>query len=357
MISRLLLALALFVAPLAEASATILFAGGEDVDVTFVGAVGITTTSTQFRSGYGRAALTASATGSAADPPAIRFQTPVFANQSTIWLHAENITSNAAIVSNTQLVRIIGSDGNPAVLIRGTATNGQVKVSTRTTAGVLADLVTCTSGAWPLTSLTKFDIALTYAVAGSVTVYANGVQICTFSGDVTTNSRTLVNQVEFASTSVNGATTAWSEIIVATTDTRNMNLVTLAPVASGNTMAWTGVVGSVNPTTINDANFINTGSSAQVAEFTTGTLPAGTAWNVLGIKQVARALKGATGPATFDYIFRPSSGSTDYAECAGSTLTTSFANNTCYYTTYNSGVAILASDLGTGLNFGIKSQP
>ena len=355
MISRLLLALAMLVAPLVGANATILFAGGEDMDVAFTGTVAMTTTSTQFRSGYGRAAISVTA-AAAADPPTNRFTVPAFANQSSIWVHAENIAGGTTSTTSVQSLGVFGSDGVRRILVRGTGTAGQVKISTRNTAGTIADLATCTSGAWPVASLNKLDLFLNYAVSGQVTLYINGVSICTFTGDVTTNSVTAVNQVDFAGTQA-GAAFSWSEIVVASTDTRNMNLVTLAPVANGTTQAWTGVVGNVNPTTINDANFINTGSSAQVAEFTTGTLPAGTAWNVLGIKQAVRALKGATGPATFDYIFRPSSGSTDYAQCAGATLTTSFANYSCYYTTYGGGTAILSSDLGTGLNLGIKSQP
>jgi len=355
MIRRLLLALALIAAPLCEASATILFAGGEDIDTTFVGAVSITTTAGQFRAGYGRAALSVIGSNSPSDPPAVRFQTPTFANQGTIWVHAEHIASATTSSTAQQSVRIFGSDGNPAILVRGTGTAGQVKISTRNTAGTITDLVTCTNGAWPLAALNKIDISLVYAVSGSVTMYANGTSICTFSGDVTTNSRTLVNQVEFAGNGSASTTTSWSELIVATTDTRNMNLVTLAPVANGNTMAWSGVVGSVNPTTISDASNINTGSNSQIAEFTVGSLPAGL-FQVLGVAQKARIQVGTSGPLNFEFVQRPGSGGTDYVGCS-TAGTTSFANYACYMATNPAGGAWVTGDFGAGTNFGVESLP
>ena len=133
---------------------------------------------------------------------------------------------------------------------------------------------------------------------------------------------------------------------------------TLAPTANGTNMAWTGAYTNVNPTTINDASFIYTGSNSQVAEFTTGALPSGTAWTVVALSQTARLLVGATGPSTASFILRPATGSTDYPLCAGTAPITSFANYSCI-TALNpaSSAAWAPADLGTGFNMGLESTP
>jgi hypothetical protein len=90
----------------------------------------------------------------------------------------------------------------------------------------------------------KIDVYINYAVSGQFTVYYNNVVIATYSGDVTTDSQTSLSFVDFGvagstNTGGNNVQTAWSEIIVATQDTRNMSLVTQVASAPGNTDTFT----------------------------------------------------------------------------------------------------------------------
>lgn len=354
---RLLLTLGLL-ASLAfgvPAKATILFAGGEDIDFTTSGTVTISTNTAHFRSAYARESQEIS--GTTADPATNRLIVPSFANQTTIWVHAETFPSAATTTSAAQAIGIYGSDGVRRILVRGTGTIGQVKISTRTTAGVITDLVTCTSAQWPTSAvLSKIDFFVNYAVSGEVTFYLNGVSLCDYTGDVTTNSVTAVNQVDFAGPA-SGGLIDWSEIIVSDGDTRGMNLATLAPVAAGNTQAWSGVVGNINPTTINDANVISTASNSQISEWTIPTLPSGS-FTVPAVIQVARGLKGASGPTNFDYIARPGSGSSDNAsaDVPLQTSATNYAQH-IWATNPNCSCGWVTSDLGSGTNFGIESKP
>jgi hypothetical protein len=351
----ILLICSLLAAQISSAFATILFAGGEDLDVSLIGGTTVSTGATTFRSGYARSSLGVS-NAAITDPPGIRIVTTVFANQATIWVHAENFSNGGGTTSGFQPIGIYGSDGVRRLLLRGTGTANQVKISTRNTAGTITDLVTCTLSAYPTTSLTKVDWFINYAVAGRATLYAAGVQICDYSGDITTNSVTAVNQVDFANF---GSTvgTFWSEIIVATTDTRDMNLATCAPQANGTNQTWTGTASNVNPTTINDASAITTATSNAIAEFTCPSLPAGT-FTVPAVVQSARVQIGSTGPQNYRFIARPGSGSTDYDSGADIVGSTSFANSgPLIWATNPAGGAWSTGDLGAGTNFGLKSRP
>ena len=337
--------------------ATILFAGGEDVDFTFIGSVSITTSAGQFRSGYARESVGAANSSTASDPPTNRFLTPVVANQTVLWIHGTNVAGLSSTTANNQMIGVYGSDGVRRLLVRQTGTNGQVKISKRDSGGTITDLVTCTVGAWPIGGGTqKLDWFVNYAVAGEVTLYVNGTQFCDYVGDVTTNSVTAVNQVDFAG-QTSSAGINWSEVILSTTDTRSMNILTCYPVANGTNMAWTGSFANVNGTTANDATPLTSSASNQVGEFTCPALPAGS-FSVPAVTQTARLLKGASGPQTFRFIIRPSSGSTDYDNGSDLSLTTNFAN---YSTVWSLNPACSCSwttaDVTTGVNQGAKSRP
>ena len=340
------------------AAATVLFAGGEDIDFSCIGACTTNSTAGYFRSGYARTTYSATV-ASSADPPTNRFLTPTFTNSSTIWIHAENYSAAAAgTTTANQAIGVYGSGGVRRLLLRGTGTTGQVKISTRNSAGTITDLVTCTSGGWPTSSsLNKLDWYINYAVAGHTTLYSNGVQICDYSGDITTDGVTSLSQVDFANPcggACAGNPIYWSEIIVATTDTRDMNLFTCYPAANGTNMAWSGSYTNVNPTTVNDGSAITTASAAQVAEFTCPSLPSGQ-WLVPAVAQSARIQIGTTGPQHFRWIVRPAGGS-DYDNGSDESGTTSFGN---YYNIWPTNPATSGAwapaDIGTGFNEGIKS--
>lgn len=297
-------------------------------------------------------------TRNAADPPTNRFALPAFAPQQAIWVHAwENQTFGTGTTANAQGVRIYGSDGVVRFLIRGSGSANTVKISTRTAAGVYADLAICSPGFPSGTTLVQMDLYLNYAVAGRATLYANKVPICDYIGDVTTDGVTAVKQVEFAAFSGSiGNDSDWSEMAVDINDTRNYNIKTLPPVAAGNTQSWTpNTVGNINQDTINDANFISTAtptSSNAISEWTVGSIPAG-AWIVAG-RMIAMRVKGASGSQPFAAVDRVSG--VDYIS-SSQNATTSFAN----YYDYSAispatGARWRVGEFGTGYNVGITSK-
>lgn len=346
------------------ALATILFAGGEDVDFNCGGTCTTSTTAGHFRSDWARSALFLN-DNSLADPPTNRIITSNFAGQGSIWVHGQYINiingaGNASTGTNSQLLRVMATDGNPAVVIRGTGTGGQVKISTRSTAGVFVDLVTCGTD-FPSAILDKFDFFLNYSASGEATIYKNGTSVCTYSGDVTTDGRTQVQAVELYS-AVYGTSDGgkWSEVIVATTDTRGKNLLRLTPNGAGNAVQWDGT----NPCTdildndpYNDASVASTPTNDELLQCTvTNTIPAGS-WRVDAVSMSTRMLRGATGPQNFQFVTR--TGGTDYFS-SDQAPSTSFSNFRSYIQETNPGTATTwsTSDLtAVGFNIGLKSRP
>lgn len=342
-----------------QAFATILWAGGEDLDVTLIGTSNVDATSGHFRSTYARYALQArNQDNSVSDPPNGRIQSPNFAATTQFWFHAEYYAPQNTTSSGQQLICLKDAAGVCRLTIRGTGSAGQVKISKRNAAGTFTDLVTCTASMMPINGIGKLDWFNNYNTSGTSTLYWNGVQNCTYSGDTTTDSATQLASFYLAQAWVNVGNDAWSEIIVSTTDTRDMNLFTCAPQANGTTQTWTGTASNVNPTSITDTASINTTSTNQFANFTCPSLVSGT-FTVPAVISNARVTVTGSGPANFRYSTRPAGASADYDSGADIVASGVFTNGTPYIWTTNpdTSAAWTTGGLGAGVNFGIKSRP
>lgn len=334
---------------------TILWAGGEDTSVTFVGPNSFQI-NTGYRTAFARTALRTYEASGANDPPTNRITLPTFAPANPMWFHARLQPEGLGAVLNQQALLFRSPDGVSRLVLRQTAANGQLKLSTRTAAGVLTDI-----GAASTTLLVNgvnygVDIRIDYSATGGVILYFNGIAVINYGGDPRTDSATQLNQVELAS-SQNGQYSDWSEIIIADQDTRSMALWTMIPQASGNTQSWTpNTVGNINETAINDANFVATTANNALSQWTQPTaLPTGI-WNVLEIVQNARVQAATTGPQHFDWSCR--SGGADYlAGQSNAPVSGGSFQNFAYAwaTNPHTGVAWTPADIAGGLQFGIDS--
>ena len=357
---RALLGLGLAIGPI-SAQATLLYAGGEDIDFycNSGGTCSFNTFAGTFRASWARSAYQVAATAS--DPPTNRFATAVFSPVSTLWVHAQycNFNPNACIPStssNVQMIRIMDSSGNPTLIVRGTGVSGQVKISSRTAGGTFTDLVTCSSAIGA--SLQQLDLYVNYGTSGEVALYNNSAQVCDYTGNVTNgDGATTLNQIEFASPFSLGD---WSEVIVATTDTRGMSRFTANTAGNGNTTSFSGtnVCSSIwNATVFNDANYGFSGTNNAIHECTINSaVPAGS-YSVLGLVMSARVLVGTTGPQHFDFVIR--TGGTDYFSSDFAPLN-SFSNITNYIQTTNPATSnpwAVSDFQAAGFNVGEETKP
>jgi hypothetical protein len=348
-----------------EARATLLYAGGEDIDFTCngSGSCGVFTGDNSYRSGWARESY--SAVGTTSDPPTNRFATSVFSANSTLWIHAQYCNDyygcasygGNSTASGAQMLRILDSSGNPTLIVRGTGTAGQLVISSRTSAGAFTDLVTCSS-AFNI-SLTQLDLKVNYGTSGEVTLYNSSVQVCDFTGDVTNgDGATTLNQVEFASPSTFSG--AWSEVIISTNETRAMARFTANTTGDGNATGFSGtnICSTIwNATSFNDANYGYSGSNGVLHECTiNSSIPPGV-FNVVGLVMSARVLVGSSGPLHFDFLTR--TGGADYAS-SDFAPTPSFSNIANYIQTINPATSSpwSAADFSAaGFNVGEETKP
>jgi hypothetical protein len=201
-------------------------------------------------------------------------------------------------------------------------------------------------------SIGRIDMqVLNYGASSTINLYLNGNFYIGFSGSSTISGLTNFNCVNLRpSPSGNfGVIGNSSEIIVTDTEpTMSMSLKTSAPVALGTTANWTGVVGSVNPVTITDANnnFVN--STTQDQQYTQGGLPAGS-WGVRLVKVTSRAAVTSGSTPTH---FTPGFNIAGTPTLVGGTLhtpPTTFTDYEDFWTTNPAtSTAWVASDLATG---------
>ena len=339
-----------------SASATTLFAGGEDSDFTMNGTAVPNTTTTYFTSGYAREAIVTAGGG---DPPLSYAQSPTFTANSTIWVHAKVYPYLQGDGSNDDVLRVYSPDGLARIEVRATGSpSGEWKISTVNSSGTITDLVTMSSACF--NGLHTMDLYINYAVSGEVTLYCDGKSYADYTGNVTTNSATQLNQILLGgpdSTCCGYTTsTAWSEVIVATTDTRNLRLATLAPSANGNTDNWdTGGVSNVNETTDNTSTVNASGTAGQIQEYSVTALPSGS-FQVQDVWLNMKAQVDTSGPQHIQAMVR--TGSTDYTSSNLSPPQGSWGWISNDWTTNpNTGVAWTTSDLSAvGFNMGFKSQ-
>lgn len=306
----------------------------------------------------GAKSILMSGSGSA-DPPSNRLATPTFAANSTLWIHAQFCMDSCTTINNTlsaQMLRVIDSAGNPTLIVRGTGPGGQLKISSRTAAGVFTDLVTCPSAV--NLPLTQIDLYVNYGTSGEVTFYNNSVAVCDYTGNVTNgDGATTLNQVEFSSA---GSNSRWSEVIIATTDTRAMARFTANTLANGNTAGFSGsnICSSIwSAAAVNNSNYGYSGTANVLQECTVkNTIPPG-AYSVLGLVMSARALVGSSGPLHFDFATRVNG--TDYLS-SDFAPTTSFSNFSNYLQTTNPSTSnpwSISDFQATGFNVGEQTKP
>lgn len=327
---------------------TIYFAGGEDSEFSVSGGMVVSTTAGRFRSAYARCALVSSGVGS----PGFAINWLPF-SASTFWASCRFQTSSGLSTTAT-LVAVAFYDSSMIVRIRLVqVTTNTFKIEKVTAAGVATQLgsnFTITGGS---VIPDKLDFFIVDAVSGTVNVYLNTIQVFTFSGDTTTDGVTSIAYIYLASMLAQniGQTCGWSEVMVTDTDTRALNLQTLAPVANGNTHNFdTGspAAANVNEITLNDATLDGSTTAGQIDEYTIPSLAAGT-YGIIAVGVSARMTKGSSGPSKADLVVR--SGTTDYLS-ADQSLTTAWQNYQNWWTTDpNTSAAWTALPV----NVGIKS--
>jgi len=335
------------------ARATILFRGGEDSDLICFGTCAINTNSAYFDGNFSRENMYITSNGS-------DLGTPTFTPASTLWIHTEiylNRSNNPGAAYS--MISALSPDGVNRLFVGWTSTSwSTLGIYSHNAAGTSTLLATATNA---VSQYNKYaiDFYINYGTSGEAALYVNGAKVADYTGDVTTDGATQINQVKLDTADYNNGSAAgqvdFSQVIVATTSTIGWHLATLVPAANGNTDNWdVGGVANINESTLNDVTLNASGTAGQVQEYTIGTLPTGT-YSVVDVAVNMRAAVGSSGPQHLDGMVR--TGGTDYTSAdlapppyVWSLVTADWPTNP------NTGVAWTTTDLGTaGFNVGFKS--
>ena len=329
----------------------ILYAGQEDISFTPAGAnfvsttpptvygsFGPDTTANTFRSGYARYAFSyissVGYSGTPVDTIHYARTAPAF-TATSFWVsmrintYCANGSGVSGGIAGITPIRLADSSGIVRLVLVLTGTtqspNDNFNIKTVNAAGTQTIIGSASTGKFmsfqaatttPAVVPDKIDIFVNYAVSGQIIVYCNGVQTFTYSGDITTNSVTSLSYVDIGQTAFNnvfGTTcrSGYSEIIVSTSDTRNLSLVTQAPSAAGNTDTFTsGLFSNINQNLANYTSPDNSATASQIQEYKVGqAIPTGS-FSVISVVQHAMCTVGSTGPQHIQFMVR--TGSTDY---------------------------------------------
>ncbi len=244
--------------------------------------------------------------------------TPTFTANATIWIHANLYNGTGACAAGIDMLRVYSPDGNVRIVMTAPYNNPeQFSIYTRNQAGTQTLLTSMISPCFSPARLIPMDLYINYATSGEVTLYCSGVQVADYQGNITTDSATQLNQVQFSGAFSGNSDPFWSEVIVSTTNTRSMRLVTLTPAANGNTDSWdTGGVSNINETTLNTGTVNASGTAGELQEYTIGTssFPSGT-YSVLGVFLNAAPRSTRPGRNIFRAWFAPAVPITPPATC------------------------------------------
>lgn len=265
---------------------SILWCGGEDIDFPYGVSLVSSTVAQLRRSAYSRVALIGPNAANTANSRSVPFLGgPV----TSCWLSARVSPANSG-----KIMMGLGVSGGLAGLCVAYDTAGRLAL--RKTNGVTeTPLATETGISLAQNVVTKVDMeVIDYGVNGTVNLYANGVLIVSYAGDIQAGGATALDCAAiWAGAGLGGGYI--SEMIVADEDTRLFSLATLAPNAAGDANAWTGAHTDINEPTVNDATTLHTDTPGLDAQVGLSEPPAG-AFTVRGVYLSARVSKsvGAT---------------------------------------------------------------
>lgn len=268
------------------AQATILWAGGEDVDFPNGGVCRI---GGGVRAGYARHSI--ATCNAALLPVSLPFSGGAV---TSVWMSAYIWGADNVSHKYVGLTR----SGTTSSLFVGTSASGMTKVALWKFDGTTwTELAAESTGTLVYDGSAKWDMqVIGYGASATVNIYINGslTPRVTYTGNVLAGSATNLDSVILKGS---GNWSSVSEIIVADSDTRKLSLVTLAPNAAGDANQWAGTYSNINVEANTDATTISDTTSGDIFRCNVSDLPS-TSVQVLAVKVAARMTQTAPGIAS-----------------------------------------------------------
>ena len=256
---------------------SVLLCANEDIDWLWGTTPSVTTTSTFFRGGYVRSAL------SLLYNLNITNKTMPFPGGAVTgcWVTGRVYCSRTSGTSNIEVLGLVNSASGVNGLWIVVTSSQQTALYTCSAAAGFVQVAIEAGTSSSYSTLHKYDMQVTnWGSSATVAVYVDGTQVISYTGNLSTGTGiSNVNQV--ATTNYTGANTLQtyvSEVIVtdSATPTLAYTLNSLTPAALGATHAWTGTtVSNITGTSYSVANPFYTNSTSQQEDFTLGAIATG----------------------------------------------------------------------------------
>jgi hypothetical protein len=214
--------------------------------------------------------------------------------------------------------------------------------------GTTATSLAVSIGTYTMTTLHRFDVLVdSYGASGRVRVFINNAPyIDTGTMDITAAGATALDRLTLSSYyNTSSFSSYWSECIVATEDTRSLNLLTLAPNGLGDVNTnVSGGWAEIDDTTGSDLDLAVADTAGQALSVHTSGAPTGASgYNVRAVKVMTAAARGSTGPSRLAFGVRTNGTN---ALASGVLLDTGYSNNSATYATNPvTGAAFTAAEL------------
>jgi hypothetical protein len=328
------------------AQATVLWAGGEDIDFPNGGAVCSTTNTVYFRNGYARQGIFPCAQYT------VLISNPFKGGPITSAWISSRIYMNDCCQGSQHFFGLSKSGATGSLWVGNYNANQLALYSyDGSNWNMLATESTPTFNTGG--TLNKVDMqVINYGSNATVNIYLNGGTLprITFTGNVAPGTATNLDSVVTTSTNYN---VAQSEFIVSDSDTRSLSLATLAPAGTGDTNQWTGTYSNINPISINDSSTISDTNAGDNFQCTMNALPTGT-FTVVGVKIAARAIQTGSGLSSISVGVKTNS---SISVPSSVSLPTTWSEVETYYSTNPVTATTWTSSDINSLQIDLKSAP
>ena len=254
--------------------------------------------------------------------------------QSTIWIHWTGIVSAWSYANNYGYVTVydginwIGASGH---------SYGGVDIRQQCAGGSRSGINQLAGSNRDIETLHTWDMQITFGTSGSVNLYMDGSLATTMSytGETGCPGATTWGTAPlniYLGVPNNSGNSWFSEVFVATFDTRGYRVASIPPGSNNATFAWTGSYANVNGNAINDSSYISTTATGNIAGLNGTPAFVGGVWNVAAVKETIRGASGPGAPNTIYAAVKPNGGS-GFSNGCTNTFTSTFANYWCYMTT------------------------
>lgn len=279
----------------------ILFAGGEDIDFTLppVG-VRADTSSSYRRAAYSRYAINPNYYGDAGNGLLGYCYGDFSQPAQSLWFSVRAVFP-LNFGSGKDTVSFFSEDGKRRISLRNAGTR-RIEIVVYDDYGTATQLAMTDVNVLPSFEHARYDLQIATGSSGRIRFYYNGMMVASFDGAISLGSASSLTKFGFQQL-MSGSDSYYSEFIVATVDTRLMEIRTHTLTGPGTHNDWTGDASLISENLAAGSNFLRANTTNAVSTFAVSDRPS-TGFDVVAVVASARLARGENGPTNASLVVR-----------------------------------------------------